>query len=89
MLSKHADSPYVSLLGGAMTHDAHHVTSVDPARTQVDQCVKLALSNAGVTASEVRYMNAHGPGTQQCDTAEAGVLDELLEGGRRSIRSNR
>jgi 3-oxoacyl-[acyl-carrier-protein] synthase II len=25
-------------------------------------------------------MNAHGPGTQQCDTVEAAVLDELLEG---------
>lgn len=86
VLSKHADTPYVSLLGGAMTHDAHHVTSVDPARTQVDQCVQLALANACVKASEVRYMNAHGPGTHQCDTAEAGVLDELL-GGRPQIYS--
>ena len=28
--------------------------------------------------SEVAYVNAHGPGTAQCDAAEARVLDELF-----------
>lgn len=86
VLSKQAQKPYVSLLGGAMTHDAFHVTSVDPARTYVDECVMRALANAGVAADDVRYMNAHGPGTEQCDTAEAAVVDELL-GGRPEIYS--
>ena len=63
-----------------MTHDAFHVTSVDPARTYVDECVRDALEAACVAASEVRYINAHGPGTRQCDAAEAGVLDELFDG---------
>ena len=86
VLSKNTPAPYVSLLGGAMTHDAYHVTSVDPARTHVDECVQLALADAGVPATDVRYVNAHGPGTRQCDTAEAGVVDELL-GGRPEIYS--
>ena len=79
-------SAYTRLLGGAMTHDAFHVTSVDPARTYVDECVRDALHAAGVAPSDVRYLNAHGPGTQQCDTAEAGVLDELF-GGRPQVFS--
>lgn len=78
VLSRRAPAPYVSLLGGAMTHDAYHVTSVDPARVQVDDCVHRALTNAGVTPDDVRYVNAHGPGTQQCDTTEAGIVDNLL-----------
>jgi 3-oxoacyl-[acyl-carrier-protein] synthase II len=86
VLSKHVQAPYVSLLGGAMTHDAYHVTSVDPARTQVDECVQRALANAGVSAADVRYVNAHGPGTAQCDTTEAGIVDELL-GGRPQLYS--
>ena len=80
VLSAGGDAAYTSLLGGAMTHDAFHVTSVDPGRTYVDECVLDALNVAGVEASDVRYMNAHGPGTKQCDTAEAGILDELFDG---------
>jgi len=63
-----------------MTHDAHHLTSVDPARTYVDACVRNALSAANTSTDEISYLNAHGPGTQQCDTAEAGVVDEVLHG---------
>lgn len=81
VLSGKGIDPYAELLGGSMTHDAFHVTSVDPARTLVDECVREALDASGVTPADIRYVNAHGPGTQQCDTAEAGVVDEVL-GGR-------
>lgn len=80
VLSQRAERPYVRVLGGAMTHDAHHLTSVDPARTYVDQCVRDALRAAKVSTDEIVYLNAHGPGTQQCDTAEAGLVDEVLHG---------
>lgn len=86
VLSGRGDAPYTELRGGAMTHDAFHATSVDPARTQVDECVREALRAADVRPEDVRYINAHGPGTRQCDTAEAGVLDEIF-GGRPEIFS--
>ncbi len=73
--------PYVHMLGGDMTHDAYHLTSVDPARTlhRPDVCVS-ALSAASTSPDEIAYLNAHGPGTQQCDTAEAGLVDDVLHG---------
>ena len=80
VLSQRAERPYAQVLGGAMTHDAHHLTSVDPARTYVDQCVRDALNLANVSTTDITYLNAHGPGTAQCDTAEAGVVDEVLHG---------
>lgn len=80
VLSTRADSPYVGVLGGAMSHDAYHVTSVDPARVHIDECVRGALHSAEVLPKQVRYLNAHGPGTQQCDTAESAVLDDVLAG---------
>lgn len=73
--------PYVTAHGGAMTHDAYHVTSVDPALTGVRDCVRAALANAGVPGSAVAYLHAHGPGTAQCDRAEARLLAEFLGAG--------
>ncbi|GLZ30144.1 3-oxoacyl-[acyl-carrier-protein] synthase 2 [Lentzea sp. NBRC 105346] len=78
VLSRRCADPYLNLLGGAMSHDAHHVTSIDPQLTQVLGCFQDALANAGVDAASVRYLNAHGPGTQQCDRAEAAVVEQLF-----------
>ncbi|RCW40717.1 3-oxoacyl-[acyl-carrier-protein] synthase II [Halopolyspora algeriensis] len=78
VLSRRSPNPYAHVLGGAMSHDAHHVTSIDPSLTEVTSCFREALDNAGVQGSDVRYLNAHGPGTKQCDRAEATVCDELF-----------
>ncbi|MFJ8962314.1 beta-ketoacyl synthase N-terminal-like domain-containing protein [Lentzea sp. NPDC102401] len=79
VLSRHASRPYAMTLGGAMSHDAYHVTSIDPQLDQITACFTDALDNAGVSAADVRYLNAHGPGTAQCDAAEAAVLEQLFE----------
>lgn len=86
VLTNQQTHSYASMLGGAMTHDGYHVTSVDPGRVHVDQCVVEALENAQVSPEDIAYLNAHGPGTQQCDTAEAGLLDDLF-GGRPGVYS--
>ena len=81
VLSRNVERPYAHLLGGAMSHDAHHVTSIAPDLDQVLRCFREALDNSGVPASQVRYLNAHGPGTRQCDGAEARAADELFGPG--------
>ncbi|TVT52090.1 3-oxoacyl-ACP synthase [Amycolatopsis rhizosphaerae] len=78
VLSRNATRPYAFTLGGAMSHDGHHVTSVDPGLDQVRGCFRDALANAKVPASAVRFLNAHGPGTVQCDRAEAAMLEEFF-----------
>ncbi|MFL6125181.1 beta-ketoacyl synthase N-terminal-like domain-containing protein [Actinophytocola sp.] len=78
VLSAREGRPYAHTLGGAMSHDAHHVTSIEPSLTAIFACVRDALANAGVPASQVRYFNAHGPGTAQCDRAEATVVERLF-----------
>ncbi len=65
-----------------MTHDAHHLTSVDPARTYIDKCVRDALNAADTSPDEITYLNAHGPGTQQCDAAEAELVDDVCTATR-------
>ncbi|HVV13311.1 beta-ketoacyl synthase N-terminal-like domain-containing protein [Amycolatopsis sp.] len=78
VLSRSAERPYALALGGAMSHDGYHVTSVDPGLDQVRDCFQQALDNAGVPASAVKYFNAHGPGTAQCDRAESTILAEFF-----------
>jgi 3-oxoacyl-[acyl-carrier-protein] synthase II len=69
---------YARVLGGAMSHDGFHPTSLNPNHREIRRCYQQALSNAKVFPSEVAYMNAHGPGTAQCDAAEREMLDTLL-----------
>jgi 3-oxoacyl-[acyl-carrier-protein] synthase II len=78
VLSTGADRPYARVLGGAMSQDPFHPISMNPDLANVRSTFERALSNAGVGAQEVAYLNAHGPGTAQCDRAEAVILDELL-----------
>src|SRR5262249_29248554 len=78
VMSRRSHAAYVKVLGGAMTHDGFHVTSIEPEHREIRHCFELALDDAGVDAADVRYLNAHGPGTAQCDAAEGEILDTLL-----------
>jgi 3-oxoacyl-[acyl-carrier-protein] synthase II len=49
-----------------------------PGPDRDERCFREALDNSGVDADDVAYINAHGPGTAQCDAAEAKMLDELF-----------
>jgi 3-oxoacyl-[acyl-carrier-protein] synthase II len=78
VLSHRGNRPYAQVLGGAMTHEAYHVIGIDPGTTHLVAATREALERAGVSASSVRYLHAHGPGTSQCDTAEITMLESLF-----------
>ncbi|CAN5141265.1 beta-ketoacyl-[acyl-carrier-protein] synthase family protein [soil metagenome] len=69
---------YATLLGGSMTSDAFHPTGMDPSHTEIVRCVSEALVDSGITAADVRYLNAHGTGTAQCNAAEIDVLERVF-----------
>ena len=78
VVSVNRSGAYGQLLGGAMTHDAHHVIAIEPTHEQVKACVATALDNAGVSGADISWLNAHGPGTAQCDAAEAAMAESVL-----------
>ncbi|MFC6014433.1 beta-ketoacyl synthase N-terminal-like domain-containing protein [Nocardia lasii] len=86
LLTDAVEAPYARLLGGAMNNDAFHVVSLEPTHTHIVDCVRGALTAAGVTARDVAYYNAHGTGTRQCDAAERDVLTTVF-GDRPAISS--
>jgi 3-oxoacyl-[acyl-carrier-protein] synthase II len=78
VVSSGSGAPYVRVAGGAMNHDGFHVVSINPDHTQIRRCFEDAIANAGISPLDVAYLNAHGPGTAQCDGAEAEMLDTIL-----------
>jgi 3-oxoacyl-[acyl-carrier-protein] synthase II len=62
------------VLGGASTADAHHITAPAPGGTGAIRCIELALADAGLTAADIKQINAHGTSTPLNDAAEAAAV---------------
>ena len=65
---------YAELMGYGISSDAHHVSDPDPTGANPARALQMALSNAGVDAADVGYVNAHGTSTLAGDKAETRVL---------------
>jgi len=73
---------YAEMVGFASNIDAFHPTK--PEFESQARCIRLALEDAEVSASEVEYVNAHGTGTILGDLAETKALKRAF--GRHSKR---
>ncbi len=69
---------YAELAGYGMSADAGHVT--DPSAEGAASAIVAALKDSGVDPEKVRYVNAHGTGTQANDVTETRAL-RLVFGG--------
>jgi len=62
---------YAELAGHGLACEAFHSTAPEPEGKPVAAVVSLALQDAGIDASAVEHINAHGTATPQNDTAES------------------
>jgi 3-oxoacyl-[acyl-carrier-protein] synthase II len=69
---------YAELVGYGMTGDAHHLTEPDETGEPAGTAVKRALADAGLDASEVDYVNAHGTSTPLGDKMETNAIKFAL-----------
>jgi len=60
---------YAEIVGYATGCDGRHMTNPDPAG--MEQVMRDGLADAGIDASAVDYVNAHGTGTEAGDIAES------------------
>ncbi|MFF6807460.1 beta-ketoacyl-ACP synthase II [Streptomyces sp. NPDC012616] len=58
--------------------DAYHATSPSPEGHGIEQALRAALADAGMTAADVDHVNAHGTGTPLNDVTEGRVLHRVL-----------
>ncbi|MGH2908854.1 MAG: beta-ketoacyl-[acyl-carrier-protein] synthase family protein [Solirubrobacteraceae bacterium] len=66
------------IAGYGSTTDAHHLTAPDPSGTPASRAIELALGDAGASASDVDYINAHGTSTPLNDAAETRAIKSAL-----------
>ena len=73
---------YAELGGHGVTTDAFHVTAPQPDGGGMTRAMQAALAAAGVPATAVGYVNAHGTATPQNDRIEAQAIARVFgEGG--------
>ncbi len=69
---------YGEILGSGSNADAHHITAPSPGGHGAARCMQLAIEDAGLTSSEICYVNAHGTSTPLNDAAEAEALSKVF-----------
>jgi 3-oxoacyl-[acyl-carrier-protein] synthase-1 len=69
------------LAGIGESSDAHSMSAPHPEGLGARAAIVQALARAGLDASEVDYVNAHGTGTEQNDAAESLAIQAILPAG--------
>lgn len=66
------------IVGYGQTADAHHITAPAPGGEGAQRAMRLALLDAGLEATDVDYINAHGTSTPLNDQSETAAIKTVF-----------
>jgi 3-oxoacyl-[acyl-carrier-protein] synthase II len=65
---------YGTIAGAGITADSHDIVQPDPTGEGQSGAMLKALADSGLSAADIRHVNAHGTSTPQGDLTEAGSI---------------
>jgi 3-oxoacyl-[acyl-carrier-protein] synthase II len=69
---------YAEVAGAAMTADAWHMTATHPEGLGAFHAMRFALEDAGLTSSQVDYVNMHATSTPVGDISEVHAITKMF-----------
>jgi 3-oxoacyl-(acyl-carrier-protein) synthase len=81
--------PFCEVTGFANTCDAYHQTASSPEGDGSYLAMSKAMAEAGLEASDIDYVNAHGTGTRNNDLSEGKALERLFGSSTPPISSTK
>lgn len=69
---------YAEVLGTGMSADAYHITAPHPEGDGIVLVMNEALSDAGISTSDVDYINTHGTSTPLGDIGEIKAIQKVF-----------
>lgn len=69
---------YAEVLGYSLNNEAYHMTSPLPGGEAVTDCMRQALTDAGVAPEQIDYINAHASSTQLNDANESACIKAVF-----------
>lgn len=77
---------YAEIAGYGANCDAYHITAPSPEGTGAEQCMRLAMEDAGISPAEVDYINAHGTSTKMNDSCESAAIRRIFGDDVKRVR---
>jgi len=78
LLEKPIGDNYIHLTGYGESSDAYHISSPHPKGAGGKMAMEYALSTAGISASDINYVNLHGTATPSNDYSESRGLQSVF-----------
>ena len=81
---------YAEIVGYGLSGDAYHITAPAEHHEGAERAMRAAIKRAGIDASDIDYVNAHGTSTM-ADTLELGAVERVLgnAAGKASMSSTK
>ena len=69
---------YAEVIGYGRNNDAYHITTPAPNGEFQAKCMQLAINNAGISPTDIDYVNAHGTSTHFNDMCETQAIKTVF-----------